>query len=156
MSIAIDCGAGPAHQGYLGFRYWRDPGPFTQYQGIGGATGRFLSFWAVLTQAAFSSVQPRKGSGLTCRFGGTEVLAIAAGETKNPRRTLSSAIRKVWIRIVIFYVGSVFVMGLTVPSTNDRLGTASNASASPFVIAAELAGIKSLPSIISAYILFAD
>jgi amino acid transporter len=54
--IAINCGAG--EHGYIGFKYWKDPGPFTDpdkpYLGLSGATGRFLGFWAVLTQAAFS------------------------------------------------------------------------------------------------------
>lgn len=39
----------------IGFRYWKNPGPFAvNYLGIPGVTGRFLGFWAVLMQAAYS------------------------------------------------------------------------------------------------------
>jgi len=53
---------GPNHD-RLGFRYWINPGPFVQYNGIPGAKGRFLGWWSVLTQAAFS-------------FIGTEIVAV--------------------------------------------------------------------------------
>lgn len=53
---------GPNHD-RIGFRYWKHPGPFNQLHGIGGSKGRFLAFWAVLTQAAFS-------------FIGTEIVAV--------------------------------------------------------------------------------
>ena len=54
---------GPNHD-RIGFRYWKNPGPFAQYYDIAGAKGRFLGFWAVLTQAAFS-------------FIGTEIVAVS-------------------------------------------------------------------------------
>ena len=77
LGIVLDLGGGPNHD-RLGFRYWKHPGPFAQYNGIGGAKGRFLAWWAVMTQAAFS-------------FIGTEIVAIAAGEAKNPRRNIPKA-----------------------------------------------------------------
>jgi yeast amino acid transporter len=63
LGIILDLGGGPDHD-RLGFRYWKHPGPFVQFDGIGGAKGRFLGFWAVLTQAAFS-------------FIGTEIVAVS-------------------------------------------------------------------------------
>ena len=54
---------GPDHD-RLGFRYWKHPGPFVQFDGIKGAKGQFLGFWAVLTQAAFSYI-------------GTEIVAVS-------------------------------------------------------------------------------
>jgi amino acid permease len=72
---------------------------------------------------------------------------IAAGETKNPRRNLPRAIRRVYIRILLFYILGTFVIGLLVPSNNSELVLASGAAASPFVIAIQTAGIKSLPSV---------
>ena len=54
---------GPNHD-RIGFRYWKRPGPFVQFDGIAGAKGRFLGFWSVLTQAAFS-------------FIGTEIVAVS-------------------------------------------------------------------------------
>ncbi|KAL7416520.1 amino acid permease [Mrakia frigida] len=142
VGIAINCGAGPSSTGYKGFTYWKNPGPFTQYKGINGSLGQFLGFWSVLTQAAFS-------------FIGTEIVAITAGEAVNPRRNLPRAIKKVYIRILLFYVLGTFIIGLIVASDNENLGTTSDAKASPFVIAIEEAGIKALPSIINACLITA-
>ncbi|KAF8753328.1 Amino acid transporter [Rhizoctonia solani] len=81
LGICLDCGAGPASTGYIGFRYWKDPGPFNQItinngEGvIPGSWGRFLAFWNVFVQAAFS-------------FLGTEIIAVTVGEAENPRRNL--------------------------------------------------------------------
>ena len=64
MGIVLDLGGGPDHD-RLGFRYWKHPGPFVQFDGIPGAKGRFLGFWEVLTQAGFS-------------FIGTEIVAVSS------------------------------------------------------------------------------
>lgn len=56
----------------------------------------YTGFWAVLSQAAFSYI-------------GTEIVAIAAGEAKNPRKNLPKAIKLVYIRILLFYIGGVRV-----------------------------------------------
>lgn len=135
LSICIDLGAGD--QGRLGFQYWKNPGPFAQYAGIQGSLGQFLGFFSVLIQASFSYI-------------GTEIVAIAAGEARNPRRTIPSAIRKVWIRIVAFYLLGTFCIGLICPSNADQLTVGNKTSRSPFVIAIRLAGIKGLPSVINA------
>ncbi|WVQ73166.1 hypothetical protein IAR50_002730 [Cryptococcus sp. DSM 104548] len=140
LGIIITAGGGPNHQS-IGFQYWRNPGPFVQYDDIKGSLGRFLGFWAVLTQAAFSYI-------------GTEIVAIAAAEAKNPRRNLPKAIKRVYIRILIFYLGGTFIIGLICPSNEDGLALNSgNALASPFVIAIKKAGIPALPSIINACLL---
>lgn len=81
------------------------------------------------------------------------MLALAAAETRNPRKVVPQALRTVWIRIVIIYFLGSFVVGLVVASNNDALGSTSTASASPYVIAIQAAGIKVLPSIINAAIL---
>ncbi|KAK0208559.1 amino acid permease [Desarmillaria ectypa] len=140
LGIVLDLGGGPNHD-RLGFRYWKHPGPFAQYAHIGGSEGRFLGWWSVMTQAAFS-------------FIGTEIVAIAAGEAKNPRRNLPKAIRRVYIRILLFYIGGTAVIGLLVPSTDPRLDLSSGtAASSPFVIAIRNAGIGGLPSVINAALL---
>jgi len=41
MALVITCGDGPSGEP-VGFRYWRNPGPFVQYMDIGGSLGRFL------------------------------------------------------------------------------------------------------------------
>jgi amino acid transporter len=140
LGIILDLGGGPDHD-RLGFRFWKHPGPFVQYEGIAGVTGRFLGLWAVMTQAAFS-------------FIGTEIVAIAAGETKNPRRNLPRAIQRVYIRILLFYIGGTFIIGLLVPSNDEGLNLGDGtAASSPFVIAIKRSGIKALPSIINACLL---
>ncbi|KIJ68243.1 hypothetical protein HYDPIDRAFT_24541 [Hydnomerulius pinastri MD-312] len=140
LGIILDLGGGPNHD-RIGFRYWKNPGPFVQYHGIAGNTGKFLGWWSVLSNAAFS-------------FIGTEIVAIAAGEAKNPRRNVPRAIRRVYIRILLFYIGGTTIVGLLVPSNNPALNLADGtAAASPFVIAMEAAGIKALPSVINAALL---
>ncbi|KAJ7937336.1 amino acid permease [Mycena leptocephala] len=138
LGIVLDLGGGPDHD-RIGFRYWKKP--FVQYNNIPGAEGRFLGWWAVMTQAAFAYI-------------GTEIVAIAAGEAKNPRRNLPKAIRRVYIRILLFYIGGVIIIGLLVPSDDDRLNLSTGtAASSPFVIAIQRSGIKILPSIINACLL---
>lgn len=140
LGIVLDLGGGPNHD-RIGFRYWKDPGPFVQFYGISGTTGRFLGWSRAVTQAAFA-------------YTGSEVVAMAAAESKNPRRNLPKAIRRVYIRLLLFYIGGVFVIGLLVPSNDPLLNINSdNASASPFVIAINQAGIKGLPSVINAALL---
>jgi amino acid transporter len=77
----------------------------------------------------------------------TNLTQIAAGEAKNPRRTLPKAIRRVYIRILLFYIGGTLIVGLLVPSNNPLLQLNSGTAQSPFVIAIETAGIKFLPSV---------
>ncbi|KAI0724489.1 amino acid permease [Cerioporus squamosus] len=140
LGIVLDLGGGPNHD-RLGFRYWKNPGPFVQFDGIAGAKGQFLGWFNVLTQSAFS-------------FIGTEIVAIAAGEAKNPRRNLPKAIKRVYVRILLFYIGGVTIIGLLVPSNHPDLNLKdSNAAKSPFVIAIKTAGIKGLPSVINAALL---
>lgn len=52
LGIIITAGGGPNHES-IGFEYWRNPGPFQQFNGIPGTTGQFLAFWTTLVQAAF-------------------------------------------------------------------------------------------------------
>jgi amino acid permease len=73
---------------------------------------------------------------------------IAAGEAKNPRRNLPKAIRRVYFRILFFYIAGVFIISLLVPSNDPGLGLSTGtAAASPFVIAIKRSGIKTLPGV---------
>ncbi|KAJ5298991.1 Amino acid/polyamine transporter I [Penicillium atrosanguineum] len=67
--VIISAGGGPNHE-VIGFKFWNETGGFVQYEGIGGAKGRFLGFFSVLINAAFA-------------FIGSEITAIAAAETSN-------------------------------------------------------------------------
>ena len=90
---------------------------------------------------------------------GTELIGVTVGEAKNPRKTVPAAIKKTFYRIIFFYIIGVLIIGMIVSSSSPLLaqankkGTAGGASASPFVVAIESAGIKVLPSIINACIL---
>jgi yeast amino acid transporter len=57
-------------------------------------------------------------------------------------------------RILIFYIGGVFVIGLVVPSTSDEIFQATQATtgaaASPFVVAATMLGVSGLNHVINA------
>ncbi|KAI9599848.1 hypothetical protein KEM48_007473 [Puccinia striiformis f. sp. tritici PST-130] len=84
IGLVLNLGGGPTHE-FIGLKYWRDPGLFRQFNDIPGATGRFLAFWSVFIQAAYS-------------FLGTETVALAAAETENPRKTVPRAIKSVFYR----------------------------------------------------------
>lgn len=173
MALVIVCGGGPDHHTY-GFQYWRRPGPLVQYLGIEGSTGRFLGefffkrewswvelsywlptncfslslslflstgFWTVFNNAVYA-------------YSGIENVSLPASETSNPRRNIPIAAKRIFWRVGIFYMLSIFMVGLVVPSTDENLlNSSGTAAASPFVIAASRAGIKIVPSIINAVVL---
>lgn len=138
FSICINAGAGD--EGYLGFRYWKTPGAFAPYLAE-GSTGKFVGFWAVLISAGFA-------------FQGTELVAIGAGESSNPRVTMPKAIRHTFWSIFTLFISTIFFVGILVPYDNESLTLGdTNAGSSPLVIAAQLAGVKVLPDIINAVLL---
>ncbi|KAF4630225.1 hypothetical protein G7Y89_g7916 [Cudoniella acicularis] len=87
-------------------------------------------------------------------YSGIKIISIAAAETQNPRRAIPQAVKRVFVRIFLFYVLSIFIVSLVVPSNNpDLLQSTGTASRSLFVIATSLTGIEVVPSIINAIIL---
>ncbi|CDR42864.1 CYFA0S10e03202g1_1 [Cyberlindnera fabianii] len=139
-SFIMVCGAGD--EGPIGFRYWRNPGPWGPgHLFPGTAKGRFLGWVSSLINAAFT-------------YQGTELVGISAGETKNPRRAVPRAINKVFFRILFFYILSLFFVGLLVPYNEPRLSSdESFIASSPFIIAIENAGTPVLNHIFNAVIL---
>ncbi|GAC97981.1 amino acid transporter [Pseudozyma hubeiensis SY62] len=124
----------------IGFRYWDTPGPFVEYIGT-GAWGRFLGFWSCLVSAVFS-------------FAGVESLAMAAAETRNPGRTIPRACKRVFVRIALFYLLAVLVVGMLVASDDPRLNDYSGTAAqSPFVIAVSTAGYSAVGSVVNAIVI---
>ena len=139
LGLIIDLG-GISGVERIGFRYWNTPGPFVEYIGT-GSWGNFLGVWASLINAVFS-------------FSGVESLAMAAAETRNPRRAIPKACKRVFARVTIFYILAVLIVGMLVPSDDPRLDDESGtAGQSPFVIAASAAGIKAIPSIVNAVVI---
>ncbi|RYP82834.1 hypothetical protein DL769_001531 [Monosporascus sp. CRB-8-3] len=133
LGIVLNIGGVPGG-GYIGVKFWRDPGAF--HNGFKGLCSVFVT-------AAFA-------------FAGTELVGLAAAETANPRKSLPTAIKQVFWRITLFYVVSLTLIGLLVPYNDPRLLIpGSSAAASPFVIAIENAGIEVLPSVMNVVILIA-
>ena len=110
--IVIDLGGGPTHD-RIGFRYWDHPyGPMGKYLSPpieNEHLSIFLGFWSTLTNALFAYI-------------GTELIGVTVGEAQAPRKNIPIAIRRTFFRILVFYVGGVFVISLIVPST-DTVGS---------------------------------
>ncbi|KAI5302038.1 hypothetical protein KEM56_001105 [Ascosphaera pollenicola] len=142
ISIVITAGGAPNHE-TIGFRFWRNPGPWTNYNGIKGPTGHFLGFLSAFVNASFS-------------FIGVETVAIAAAESRNPHVAIPKATKRVFDRITIFYVLGAFLIGIIADPLNPALVSDSgNANSSPWVIAISNAQIHAVPSIVNACILVA-
>ena len=133
FAIIVDCGGVPSDpRGYIGAKYWHDPGAFNN---------GFHGFCSVFVTAAFA-------------FGGTELVGLAAAEAEDPRKSLPTATKQVFWRIALFYIISLFLVGLILPSNDPNLlgSSGANTKASPFVLAIKLAGVKGLPSVFNAVI----
>ncbi|KAI1981545.1 Basic amino-acid permease [Ophidiomyces ophidiicola] len=130
LGIAVNCGANTNRE-YIGGKYWNmGEAPFVG--GIGG-------FASVFVTASFA-------------YGGTESIAITAGETRNPTRNLPRVIRNVFWRILIFYILAVLVIGLNVPYNYPNLAS-KNTRTSPFTIVFQMVGSKVAGSFINAVIM---
>lgn len=138
-------GGNPKHDAY-GFRYWNDPGAFAEYTAT-GSWGKFLGFFACLTQAAFT-------------IAGPEYVSMAAGEAENPKKVMPKAFKAVFYRLTFFFVLGALCIGIVVPYNDPELLAAikegkPGAAASPYVIAMERLGIKVLPHIVNGLVLTA-
>jgi len=78
---------------------------------------------------------------------GTEVVAVTAGEAKNPEVALPRAARTMAVRLILFYLCSVFVLVTIVPWT--QIQTGADVSASPFVRVFQLIGIPAAAHIVN-------
>ncbi|KAF9111276.1 hypothetical protein BGX27_005140 [Mortierella sp. AM989] len=98
VGILVDAGAVGGDK--IGFRNWNlEGGPVVD--GFGGILAVFLV-------AGFS-------------FQGTELIGIAAGESENPRKNVPKAIKQVFWRILLFYIISIFIIGLVIPYNDPNL-----------------------------------
>ncbi|TCD68026.1 hypothetical protein EIP91_011637 [Steccherinum ochraceum] len=142
VGLIIDLGGGPDHD-RRGFRYWKHPGAVAPAGLVLYNIGldRFVAILNQIVQAGFS-------------FQGMELVAIAASETQNPRRNISKAVRRVFWRVLLFYIGGILITGMIIPYDDPRLlqdtGTAAE---SPYVIVMSSAGIKVLPHIVNACVM---
>lgn len=133
MIIAIICvlGGGPddgRYNTYQGAKTWYEPGAFNN---------GFVGFCSVFVTAAFS-------------FAGTELVGLAAAESKNPVKNLPGAVKQVFWRITLFYILGLFFIGLLIPYDDSGLMGEDEdgnkleggyAAASPFVLVGKYAGL---------------
>lgn len=99
---------------------------------------------------------PKDGKGfilsfqmVTFAFAGIELVGLVAGETKNPEKVLPEAINNIPIRIILFYLGSLFVIMSIYPWNS------LNADNSPFVEVFSEIGITIAASLINLVVLSA-
>ncbi|RXK33009.1 lysine transporter [Arsenophonus endosymbiont of Bemisia tabaci Asia II 3] len=90
-------------------------------------------------------------------FQGTELIGIAAGESKDPGKNIPKAVRQVFWRILLFYVFAILVISLIIPHTDPRLlrNEVADISVSPFTLVFENAGLLSAAAVMNAVILTA-
>ena len=82
-------------------------------------------------------------------FSGTEVIGVAAGETKDPQVAVPKAVRTTVLRLVIFFIGSIAVMGALIPWRE------AGVDASPFVLVFQSIGMPFAGDIMNAVVLTA-
>jgi amino acid transporter len=104
-----------------------------------------LAVWSTFTTAVFAYL-------------GTELVGVTVGEAANPRKVIPRAIKLTFYRILLFYVVLVFLLGMLVPYNSKELASGikaggTTATASPFVVAIKISGIKALPAILNGCIL---
>lgn len=80
---------------------------------------------------------------------GVEMLGLTAGEARNPEKSLTKAVNSVFWRVLIFYIGALFVIMSIYPW--DQIGT----QGSPFVMTFTRLGIPAAAGIINFVVLTA-
>ncbi|AXY61028.1 amino acid permease [Acinetobacter chinensis] len=92
-------------------------------------------------------------------FQGTEMVGVAAGESKDPKKTIPLAIKQIFWRILLFYILCIFIIGTLVAYTDPNLALAAegdgNIMLSPFTLLYEKAGLAFAAGLMNAVILTA-
>ncbi|UNI17122.1 hypothetical protein JDV02_003498 [Purpureocillium takamizusanense] len=146
LTIVTMCGGNPRHDAY-GFRNWNGGHAMLTYQvHEPESLGRFLGVLKAITYACFS-------------VNGPDMMALAAGEIQNPRRTIPRMARLIFYRLAAFYIIGVLAVGIICEARDKNLigaldsGVGTGAGASPWVIGIKNLGITGLPDMINAFIL---
>jgi GABA permease len=80
---------------------------------------------------------------------GAEIATVAAAESHDPRKAIAKATQSVIVRVLTFYVGSVFLLVCILPWNSPELG------ASPYVAAFQEIGIPGAADLMNAVVLTA-
>ena len=87
-------------------------------------------------------------------FQGTEMVGVAAGEARNPEKTIPKAINTVFWRILLFYIFAIVVIAFLIPYDDPRLlNDSGDITLSPFTLVIDKVGIAAAASIMNAVIL---
>jgi amino acid transporter, AAT family len=78
---------------------------------------------------------------------GTEVVAVAAGEARQPEIAAPQAMRSMVVRLIVFYLGAIFVLICIVPWNQIQPG--ADVTASPFVKVFQLIGVPAAAHIVN-------
>lgn len=100
----------------------------------------WLGVWLALAFVIFS-------------FIGSEVIAVSAGEAKDPQRTIPRAMRSMLARLIIFYVGSIAILVGVIPWTQIQPG--QSITVSPFVRVFDVMHIPAAAHIVNFVVLTA-
>ncbi|MBD8597161.1 MULTISPECIES: amino acid permease [unclassified Pseudomonas] len=122
--------------------------------GIGSVSGGGVS--SVSNLWAYGGFMPNGISGLVASlavvmfaFGGIEIIGITAGEARNPERVIPRAINAVPLRILLFYVLTLFVLMSLYPW--QQIGS----QGSPFVQIFDHLGISSAATVLNIVVITA-
>ena len=116
----------------IGLANFRNYGGFLPH-GLGGA-------WLALAVVIYS-------------FIGAEVVAVTAGEAKDPEKSVPRAMRTLLFRLVIFYVGAIVVLVGVIPWTEIQPGR--DITVSPFVRVFDVMHIPAAAHVINFVVLTA-
>jgi amino acid transporter len=138
IGLICVCGGGPSSGDFS------EPVGTRIFMEEGGFRNGFKGFVSCFVTAAFA-------------FAGTELVGLAAAETKTPLRSLPSACKQVFWRIILFYILSLLFVGLLISATDkDMLGGETayiDANASPFVLVGKRAGLNGYDHFINAVVM---
>lgn len=91
-------------------------------------------------------------------FGGVELVAVAAGESVQPHKTVPRAIKATFFRIVLFYILTILTIGLCINWQDPTLLSAaadSDVTASPLTVVFQRAGFGAAAHVVNAVLLTA-
>lgn len=88
-------------------------------------------------------------------FQGTELIGITAGESATPEKSIPTAIKQVFWRILIFYILAIGVIAAIIPYTSPNLlgASTSHIAMSPFTLVFQRIGLAGAASLMNAVIL---
>lgn len=82
-------------------------------------------------------------------FSGTELIGVAAGETKDPEKTIPKAIRTAVFRLTVFFIGAIAVIAAIIPYSTAGLDE------SPFVTVFDVVGLPHMADVMNFVIITA-